>query len=79
MLKAKSNQAKFTKNFEAVPFLFALYFVSGFTALLDQVAWQRMLDLFSGSDVSSGTIIIASYLLGLGLGCAQSHESIISI
>jgi predicted membrane-bound spermidine synthase len=32
------------------------------------VAWQRMLGLFSGSDVRSVTIIVASYLLGLGLG-----------
>ncbi|MBW4536891.1 MAG: fused MFS/spermidine synthase [Pleurocapsa minor HA4230-MV1] len=52
----------------ATPFLFALYFISGFTALLYQVAWQRMLGLFSGSDVRSVTIIVASYLLGLGLG-----------
>ncbi len=48
--------------------LFALFFVSGFTALLYQVAWQRILGLFSGSDVRSVTIIVASYLLGLGLG-----------
>ena len=48
--------------------MFALFFVSGFTALLYQVAWQRMLGLFSGSDVRSVTIIIAAYLLGLGLG-----------
>ena len=48
--------------------LFILFFVSGFTALLYQVAWQRMLGLFSGSDVRSVTVVIASYLLGLGLG-----------
>lgn len=68
MLKAKSNYASSLKSFRAIPFLFALYFVSGFTALLYQVAWQRMLGLFSGSDVRSVTIIVASYLLGLGLG-----------
>lgn len=45
-----------------------LYFISGFTALLYQVVWQRMLGLFSGSDVRSVTIVIASYLLGLGIG-----------
>ncbi|ELR96668.1 fused MFS/spermidine synthase [Gloeocapsa sp. PCC 73106] len=48
--------------------LLVLYFISGFTALLYQVVWQRMLGLFSGSDVRSVTIVIASYLLGLGLG-----------
>jgi spermidine synthase len=48
--------------------LFCLFFLSGFNALLYQVTWQRMLGLFSGSDVRSMTIVIASYLLGLGLG-----------
>ena len=48
--------------------LFTLFFVSGFAALLYQVAWQRILGLFSGSDVRSVTVVIASYLLGLGLG-----------
>ena len=48
--------------------LFILFFISGFTALLYQVVWQRMLGLFSGSDVRSVTIVVASYLLGLGLG-----------
>jgi spermidine synthase len=66
MLTAKSASA--ARNFWATAILFALYFISGFTALLYQVAWQRMLGLFSGSDVRSVTIIIAAYLLGLGLG-----------
>jgi spermidine synthase len=65
---AKINQATSLKSLRAIPFLFTLYFVSGFNALLYQVAWQRMLGLFSGSDVRSVTIIVASYLLGLGLG-----------
>jgi predicted membrane-bound spermidine synthase len=52
----------------AMPAIFVLFFLSGFTALLYQVVWQRMLGLFSGSDVRSVTIIIASYLVGLGVG-----------
>ena len=52
----------------AIPALFIVYFLSGFTALLYQVVWQRMLGLFSGSDVRSVTIVVASYLLGLGVG-----------
>ncbi len=68
MLSAKTSNTASAKSFQATPFLFALYFISGFTALLYQVAWQRMLGLFSGSDVRSVTIIVASYLLGLGLG-----------
>ena len=50
-----------------IPLLFGLFLLSGFNSLLYQVAWQRMLGLFSGSDVRSVTIIVASYLLGLGL------------
>ncbi|MDV2996553.1 MAG: Polyamine aminopropyltransferase [Chroococcidiopsis sp. SAG 2025] len=57
-----------TNDKRAVPALFIIYFLSGFTALLYQVVWQRMLGLFSGSDVRSVTIVVASYLLGLGVG-----------
>ncbi|HEY9824518.1 MAG TPA: fused MFS/spermidine synthase [Stenomitos sp.] len=48
--------------------LFFLFFISGFTALLYQVVWQRMLGLFSGSDIRAITLVVAAYLLGLGLG-----------
>ncbi|NJL95328.1 MAG: spermidine synthase, partial [Anaerolineae bacterium] len=48
--------------------LLGMFFVSGFSALLYQVVWQRMLGLFSGSDVRSITIVAAAYLLGLGVG-----------
>jgi predicted membrane-bound spermidine synthase len=44
------------------------FFVSGFSALLYQVAWQRVLGLFAGSDVRSVTIITGAYLAGLGVG-----------
>jgi len=44
------------------------FFLSGFTAILYQVIWQRMLGFFSGVDLYSATIIIASYMAGLGLG-----------
>jgi predicted membrane-bound spermidine synthase len=44
------------------------FFLSGFSALLYQVAWQRMLGLFAGSDVRSVTIIVGSYLAGIGVG-----------
>ena len=44
------------------------FFASGFSALLYQVVWQRMLGLFSGSDIRSATIVIGAYLAGLGSG-----------
>ncbi|MGB3402092.1 MAG: fused MFS/spermidine synthase [Microcoleaceae cyanobacterium] len=66
--QTKAVTAVTLKKPQVMPVLFGLFFVSGFTALLYQVAWQRMLGLFSGSDVRSVTVIIASYLLGLGIG-----------
>ncbi|MCU0493585.1 MAG: fused MFS/spermidine synthase [Chloroflexaceae bacterium] len=42
--------------------------ISGFAALLYQVVWQRLLGLFSGSDVRSVTIVVGAYLAGLGVG-----------
>jgi spermidine synthase len=52
----------------ALPTLLFVFFISGFTALLYQVVWQRLLGLFSGSDIRSVSIVVASYLAGLGLG-----------
>ncbi len=66
--ETKAIPAEIVKSSGAITVLFTLFFISGFTALLYQVAWQRMLGLFSGSDVRSVTVVVASYLLGLGLG-----------
>ena len=46
----------------------AIYFLSGFSALLYQVVWQRMLAIFSGSDLYATTTIVASFMAGLGAG-----------
>jgi predicted membrane-bound spermidine synthase len=48
--------------------LVLLFFLSGFSALLYQVIWQRMLGLFSGVDVYSVTIIVSAFMLGMGIG-----------
>jgi len=45
-----------------------LFFLSGFSALTYQVAWQRLLGLFSGSDSIAVTIVVGAFLLGLGVG-----------
>jgi spermidine synthase len=45
-----------------------IFFASGFSALLYQVIWQRMLGFFSGADVYSVTIIVAAYMAGMGVG-----------
>ena len=36
----------------------AVFFASGFAALLYQVIWQRLLVIFSGADVYSATLIV---------------------
>jgi predicted membrane-bound spermidine synthase len=46
----------------------AVFFLSGVAALLYQVVWQRMLAIFSGTDVYSFTIIVAAFMAGLGVG-----------
>ncbi|NOT27895.1 MAG: fused MFS/spermidine synthase [Acidobacteria bacterium] len=51
-----------------IPLAVAAFFASGFAALLYQVIWQRMLSMFSGTDVYSATVIVAAFMGGLGVG-----------
>ena len=45
-----------------------LFFVSGFSALLYQLIWQRALFAIFGVNIESVTIVVTGFLLGLGLG-----------
>lgn len=54
----------------AFPGVLFLFFLSGFSALLYQVIWQRMLGFFAGVDVYSVTITVAAFMGGLGCGSA---------
>lgn len=49
-------------------FVLAAYFLSGFAALLYQVAWQRSLFSLYGSDLTSTTMVVSVFLGGLGVG-----------
>ena len=51
-----------------LPVALIVFFVSGFAALLYQVIWQRLLGIFSGTDVYSATVIVAAFMAGLGIG-----------
>jgi predicted membrane-bound spermidine synthase len=42
--------------------------LTGFSALLYETVWQRVLGFFSGSDVVSATLVVSAYLSGLALG-----------
>ncbi|MFN0061940.1 MAG: fused MFS/spermidine synthase [Myxococcaceae bacterium] len=48
--------------------LYALFAMSGFTALSLQVVWQRILSLHAGVDLFSATTVVAAFMMGLGLG-----------
>lgn len=48
--------------------LYFVFFLSGFSALVYQTAWQRMLGLFGGSDVIAATLVVGAFLCGLGIG-----------
>jgi spermidine synthase len=54
------------RDFHSV--LLALFFASGFVALLYQVIWQRLLALVTGLDLYAVTLIVAVFMLGMGLG-----------
>ena len=45
-----------------------VFFMSGFAALIYQIAWQRMLFTAFGVDLESITIIISVFMAGLGVG-----------
>lgn len=47
---------------------FAAFFVGGMPALIYQVAWQRVLTLYFGVDIYSTSIIVATFMLGIGVG-----------
>jgi MFS family permease len=48
----------------------AAFFLSGFAALVYQVAWQRLLFVIVGVDIESITIVVSTFMLGLGVGAA---------
>ncbi|HEX9189642.1 MAG TPA: fused MFS/spermidine synthase, partial [Vicinamibacteria bacterium] len=45
-----------------------LYLLSGVAALVYQVAWQRILALYTGVGLYSVAVIVAAFLAGLGVG-----------
>ena len=48
--------------------LFLVFAVSGVSALLYQLIWQRALLLIYGSNIESVTMVVSAFMLGLGLG-----------
>ena len=48
--------------------IYVVFFLSGFAALLYQIVWQRALYAIYGINVESVTMIVTAFMLGLGLG-----------
>lgn len=48
--------------------LAAVFFISGFSALIYQVCWQRLLFTGFGVDLTSITVIVSVFMAGLGIG-----------
>jgi spermidine synthase len=53
---------------EPMPWIFYLFFFSGFPALIYQIVWERALFALYGVNVESVTVVVTGFLLGLGLG-----------
>jgi spermidine synthase len=47
---------------------YALFFTSGFPALLYQIVWQRALFTIYGVNIQSVTVIVTVFMIGLGIG-----------
>ncbi|MCT9977018.1 fused MFS/spermidine synthase [Acinetobacter sp. I-MWF] len=45
-----------------------IFFISGFSALIYQVCWQRLLFTGFGVDLTSITVIVSVFMAGLGIG-----------
>lgn len=45
-----------------------VFFLSGFSALLYQLVWQRALFAIYGINIESVTIVVTAFMMGLGLG-----------
>lgn len=56
-----------SKNFQ-IGFLSLFFFASGVAALIYQLAWQRLLFVAIGVDLESVTLIVAVFMMGLGVG-----------
>ena len=50
------------------PIVYFLFFISGITALIYEIVWNRMLTLVFGHTVFSVSVVLAAFMAGLGLG-----------
>lgn len=56
------------KNQSMLKALTGVFFISGFSALIYQICWQRILFTGFGVDLTSITVIVSVFMAGLGVG-----------
>ena len=71
--RARFEQTRLTHRVEYVALLF---FVSGFSALVYQIVWQRVMYTALGVDSESVTIIVSVFMFGLGIGAMAGSWAI---
>lgn len=54
--------------------IYVVFFLSGFAALLYQIVWQRALYAIYGINIESVTMVVTAFMLGLGLGSLAGGE-----
>ncbi len=60
---------------EPVPsYLYLLFGLSGLAALIYQIVWQRYLFMTFGTNAESVTLVVAAFMLGLGVGSLAGGE-----
>lgn len=54
--------------------LYGVFLLSGIAAIVYQLVWQRALFVLYGTDTASVTVVVAAFMLGLGLGSLAGGE-----
>ncbi len=57
-----------------VGWVYLVFWISGFSALLYQMIWQRKLFTIYGTNIESITIVVTAFMIGLGLGSLAGGE-----
>jgi MFS family permease len=68
MLQVNLEQGRTVADPRLIVLAGSLFFLSGFAALLYQIAWQRELFGWYGVDLDSVSTIVSVFMLGLGVG-----------
>jgi spermidine synthase len=67
ILRSKSADAESALR-NGPAYIYILFFLSGFPALIYQIVWQRSLFSIYGVNIESVTVVVSAFMLGLGLG-----------